>query len=98
MAIDAKAILDNTLSASKEALAKAGNAAKYLSEKSVIPVELMQLERKLTKDYETLGKEAASHFGAGNDTLGCQDTKISPLLLDITRLTREIETRRLQLS
>jgi hypothetical protein len=98
MAIDARAILDNTLSVSKDALTKAGNAAKDLSEKSVIRVELMQLERKLTKSHELLGKEVAAYFDAQNDALSRQDTKIVPFLLEISRLHREIETRRLQLA
>jgi sorbitol-specific phosphotransferase system component IIBC len=98
MSIDPKAILDNTLSVSKDALTKAGNAAKDLSEKSVIRVELMQLERKLSKSYETLGKAVAVHFEAQNDTLSSQDTNIVAFLLEITRLRHDIETRQAQLA
>jgi hypothetical protein len=98
MAIDPKTILDTTLNVSKDALTKAGNVAKDLSEKSVIRVELMQLERKLSKIYETLGKEVAAHFASQNDTLSSQDTKIVAFLLEITRLTHDIETRQAQLA
>jgi CII-binding regulator of phage lambda lysogenization HflD len=98
MAIDPKAILDNTLSVSKDALTKAVNAAKDLSEKSVIRVELMQLERKLSKNYETLGKAVSAHFEAQNDTLSSQDTNIVAFLLEITRLHHDIETRQAQLA
>jgi hypothetical protein len=90
--------LDTTLNASKDALNKAGNAAKDLSEKSVIRVELMQLERKLSKIYETLGKAVSTHFDAQNDTLSSQDTNVVAFLLEITRLRHDIETRQAQLA
>ena len=98
MAIDAKAILDSTLTASKDALSKAGNAARDLSEKSVIRVELMQLERKLTKSYETLGKAVSAHFDAQNDTLSSQDINVVALLLEIARLRHDIETRQAKIA
>ena len=98
MAIDPNEILGNTWNASKDVLIKAGNAVKDLSEQSVIRVELMQLERKLTKRYETLGKEVAAHFAAQNDTLSSQDTNIVAFLLEITRLRHDIEIRQAQLA
>jgi hypothetical protein len=100
MQIDAKAILDTTVTGAKGALTKAGSVAKDLGEKSVLKVEQVQLQRRLARAYENLGVCVADFF-AGEDAdaaLDRRDNRTAGLLLEIDQLRRDIDSRAAQLA
>ncbi|MDR3312778.1 MAG: hypothetical protein LBS64_06575 [Spirochaetaceae bacterium] len=94
MAIDVKNLVDTGLAVSREALNKAGNAARDLGDKSVLRLELAQLEKKLAKNYESLGIQVSEAFATRKkDSLSASDAEISGFLHETARLTAEIGRR-----
>jgi hypothetical protein len=94
MAIDVKSLVDTGIAASKDALSKAGSAARDLGDKSVLRLELGQLQKKAAKNYETLGIQVCQAFGEGKKkSLAPQDAEISGFIHEAGRLTAEIERR-----
>jgi hypothetical protein len=89
-----KAYVDKGVAVSREALTKAGNAVKDLSDKGVTQIELVQLKNQLKKAYENLGLQVSEALSVQKQrTLTADDALTAGYLTEIERLRGEIEKR-----
>jgi hypothetical protein len=107
MALDdkVKTYVDKGVSASKEALSKAGAASKEaftkagaavrdLGDKSVVRLELIQLDKDLKKTYENLALQVYEALEVRKESkLKGDAAAIAGYLSEITRIRLEIERR-----
>lgn len=90
-----KDVFDKGVKVSKEALSKAGDAVQDFGDKSVIRIEIKQLESKLDKEYESLGTQVHSFFQNNKeDTLSYNNAQISGVINEIDRLLAQIADRK----
>jgi hypothetical protein len=89
-----KAYVDKGIAASYDALTKAGNAVKDLSDKGVTKLELVQLKNQLKKGYENLGIQVFEALSVQKQkTLTSKDALIAGYLAEIERLQSEVVKR-----
>ncbi|MDR3283844.1 MAG: hypothetical protein LBS97_01535 [Treponema sp.] len=80
--------------ASKEALTKAGGAMREFGDKSVLRIEIIQLEGKLKKTYENLGIQVYEALNSQPEAVSsAEDAVVAGCLTEIARLRSEIERR-----
>lgn len=90
-----KEYFDKGIEVSKDALSKAGDAVQDFGDKSVVRIEIKQLESKLNKEYSSLGTQVYNLYSANKDEpLRFDDAHISGVLDEIQRLLNEIDARR----
>ena len=86
-----KGALDKGLNASKKALGIAGEAVQDFSDKSVIRIEIHQLESKRDEQVKLLGDLAMSRFLAeGTQTLSSDEEAVSAILEEVKKLDKDI--------
>ena len=91
-------LLDQGVAVSKEFAAKAGAKAQDLGERSVLMLEIRQLEGQAQKLIGRLGAEAYRIFvEEGEQTLSAENAPIKALLSDITAIRKSIEGKESEL-
>ncbi|AEE17159.1 hypothetical protein [Treponema brennaborense] len=89
-----KDYLDKGVEVSKDAFSKAGEAVQDFGDKSVLRIEIKQLEGKLNREYESLGEHVYGFFETNAaESLSADDSEISGILAEIKRLRAEMEKR-----
>lgn len=90
-----KGYVDKGVSVSKEAFGKAGGAVQNFSDKSVVRIEIKQLETKRKVQLDSLGEKVYALFGKGKCTeISADMPDISPLLADLKKIDRDISKRK----
>ena len=93
-----KELLDQGVAASKEFAARAGAKAQDLGERSVLMLEIRQLENQAQKLIGRLGAEAYQTFTErGEQTLSIENTMVKTLLSDIASARESIEKKEAEL-
>lgn len=94
-----KEYFDKGLEVSKDAISKAGDAVQDFGDKSVVRIEIKQLESKLNKEYASLGTQVFGLYKADQSSpLSFDNGQISGIIAEIQRLTDEIDARKAALS
>ncbi len=94
-----KEYLDKGIEVSKEAFSKAGDAVQDFGDKSVVRIEIKQLESKLNKEYASLGTQVFNLSVISNEkSLSFDDPHVSGIIAEIHRLIDEIDARKHELS
>lgn len=89
-----KSYLDKGVEASKDAFSKAGSAVQSFGDKSVVRIEKKQLEIKLQQEKLNLGILVYDILsGEDKITLSNDDSRVSGIIAEISRLKNEIEKR-----
>jgi len=92
-------MLDQGVAASKELAAKAGAKAQDLGERSVLMLEIKQLESQAQKLVGRLGAEAYQTFTErGEETLSRESLAVKALLVDIAGIRESIERKEAELA
>ncbi|MBR5866798.1 MAG: hypothetical protein IKZ04_02695 [Spirochaetaceae bacterium] len=90
-----KEYFDKGIEVSKDAITKASGAVQDFGDKSVVKIEIKQLESKLNKEYISLGNQVYNLYLQNKDEpLSYDNAYVSGVLAEITRLTQEIEARK----
>ena len=83
--------MEKVVESSKKALAQAGSAVQDFSDKSVIRIEIHQLESKRDEQVKLLGDLAMSRFLAeGTQTLSSDEEAVSAILEEVKKLDKDI--------
>lgn len=83
--------MEKVVESSKKALAQAGSAVQDFSDKSVIRIEIHQLESKRDEQVKLLGNLAMSRFLAeGTQTLSSDEEAVSAILEEVKKLDKDI--------
>ena len=94
-----KEYFDKSVEVSKEALSKVGDTVQDFGDKSVVMIEIKQLEHKLNKELISLGNQVYNVFMENNsDSLKFDDARVSGIFLELQRLNGEIKARKASLS
>lgn len=90
----AKELFGKGAKASKEAMTKAGSAIQDFSDKSVVKLEIKQLENKMKAYYTDLGKLASDSFLASPEkTFSMDSDGVSEIMKEINNCRDEIQKR-----
>ncbi len=90
-----KEYFDKGIEVSKDAISKASDAVQDFGDKSVVKIEIKQLESKLNKEYLSLGTQVYNLYLQNKDEpLKYDNAFVSGVIAEITRLTEEIEARK----
>jgi len=80
-------------------LSKVGDTVQDFGDKSVVMIEIKQLEHKLNKELISLGNQVYNVFMENNsDSLNFDDARVSGIFLELQRLNGEIKARKASLS
>lgn len=83
--------MEKVMESSKKALAQAGSAVQDFSDKSVIRIEIHQLESKRDEQVKLLGDLALTRFLAeGTQTLSSDEEAVAAILEEIKKLDKDI--------
>ena len=94
-----RGMLDQGVAVSKELAAKAGAKAQDLGERSMLMLEIKQLESQAQKLIGRLGAETYQIFmERGEETLSKESMPIKTLLSDIAAIRDSIEQREAELN
>lgn len=93
-----KDMMGKGATASKNAFEKAGSAVQDFSDKSVLKIEIKQLESKRNQDYTKLGTFAANAFLSGADSVSVSTDEVKEIIEDIKSIDAEIEKKQEALS
>ncbi|MCI1208375.1 MAG: hypothetical protein LKF96_02895 [Treponema sp.] len=90
-----KDYLDKGAKVSKMAIDKAGGAVQDLGDKSVVRIEMKQLETKRENKISELGKSVYGIFSKNRQSsLTAESSEIAPLIAEIKKMDRELGKRR----
>lgn len=92
-----KGTVDKIFDASKRALGKAGKAVQDFSDKSVIKIEIRQIESKIKAKKTEIGELVYDSIISNNE-INTQNEKIQSLIKEITELNKDIEERSVSLT
>ncbi|NLM00721.1 MAG: hypothetical protein GX220_04630 [Treponema sp.] len=93
-----KSFFDKSVEVSKDALSKTGKAVQEFSDKSIVRIEIKQLENKIQKEYVELGSKVFSFFNSDKQgKLSIDDDFISSAVKKIVHYNEEIERRNVEL-
>ena len=91
-------MIDQGVAASKEFAAKAGAKAQDLGERSVLMLEIKQLESQAQKSISRLGAEAYQTFvERGETTLSADSAPVKTILSEIATTRESIEQKEAEL-
>lgn len=89
-----RSAIDSGVEVSKKGISSAGSAISDFGDKSVLRIELSQLNGRAEKIYAQLGKYAVETFlSQENSTLSAGDEKINSWLTDIKDLRAKIQEK-----
>lgn len=86
--------VDKSVEASRDALLKMGEKVQTFGDKSVVRIEITQLEAKVQKEYQKLGAVVYDQFNLqGVSSIERDSDSVSEILTTIRQLKIEIENR-----
>lgn len=88
-----KDYLDKGWNVTKKGLGKAGDAVQDFSDKSVVTLEVKQLEAKKKKQLLLLGEKAYELLSKKDATVSSKDEEIATLLSEIKKIDKEISKK-----
>lgn len=89
-----KEYLEKSVEASKDAFSKAGDAVQDFGDKSVLKIEIKQINSRLNREYRSLGTQIYRLYSENHETeIAFSDARISGILEEIGRLQDEISRR-----
>lgn len=89
-----KSYVDKGLSASKDALDKAGKAVSKFGDESILKIEIQQLKSQIKKETSALGEYVLNAFETeSKESVAASEEKVIEILNKIKGARKEIEER-----
>ena len=92
-----KQYIDKGVEASKKGFKTAGSAISDFGDKSVLQIELTQLNTKLTKEYAVLGEVSYSQLTGKTAKVDAKSEKVSASVEKIAALLKDIKKHEKQI-
>lgn len=94
-----KGAVDKGVEVSKDAFTKAGSAVQDFGDKSVLRIEIKQLESKIEKSMISLGNKAFESLSADPSVaISLENAEISEIVTQIKSYQKDIEQREAELN